>query len=64
MTTNGGNIFVFPDALHQRIERDLLLFQESNREITSSNSFGFHNFPTLAPPLTPGAELVFKIKRE
>lgn len=57
MTTNGGNIFVFPDALHQRIERDLLLFQESNREITSSNSFGFHNFPTLAPPLTPGAEL-------
>lgn len=55
MTTNGGNIFVFPDALHQRIERDLLLFQESNREIT--NSFGFHNFPTLAPPLTPGAEL-------
>lgn len=56
MTTHGNEILVFPDALHRRLEHDLLLFQESNRQTTTTN-FGFHNFPTLAPALPPGAEL-------
>lgn len=56
MTTHGDEIFVFPDALHRRLERDLLLFQESYRKTTTTN-FGFQSFPTLAPALPPGAEL-------
>lgn len=57
MTARESNVLVYPDALHERIEQDLILFQESRRTITSNTRFGFEDFPTLAPALTPGAEL-------
>lgn len=55
MTPRQDEYPVFPDALHTRIERDLLLVQESKQKTTLK--IGLEDFPSLTPALTPNAEL-------